>query len=456
MSERHENSLQTATRWGRNVLIGIGVAYVLFKFVNAWLGAWYRLFPGVRRHMERKYGREQGYIEFVSKGAWLLVALPIVAFLVLAIVAFLDDQLQLGFAAGWERLWAIDESNHGEFVFWIVFALMLPWVLAAVITMFGGIVASIRPGNDKRRAPAPVSRFTLWLCFYLLAVPTALVVKLADSDYGGWALTVLALTALWHLFRWGIRRTRVSATSSATAPAIEVVAPASVNPNSPPLHPKGRKTPRNTILGYVEQFSGDEGHGHPLPRNNDPFREWIASMWEAQLRGELAKKHVYVELPRLSTKANASRCRKILSEHGLPASFEFPHAIVEMRTAYSAEDVVMHMGGILNRNGTAVVVCVVDGEVNVFTRELGTKFPHGFLTTCREMIRIQPETPVAWYQAMDAQPLATVAALALYGQAPNQSAFSSFTGNKLYLLRQRFVSPNRCAAPSEQEASDQI
>ena len=35
MNGRHENSLQTAARWGRNVLIGVGVAYVLFKFVNA-------------------------------------------------------------------------------------------------------------------------------------------------------------------------------------------------------------------------------------------------------------------------------------------------------------------------------------------------------------------------------------------------------------------------------------
>ncbi len=68
MNSRHENSLQTAARWGRNVLIGVGVAYALFKFITAWISVWYRLFPGVRRHMERKYGREQAYIEFVSRG----------------------------------------------------------------------------------------------------------------------------------------------------------------------------------------------------------------------------------------------------------------------------------------------------------------------------------------------------------------------------------------------------
>lgn len=142
MNDRNENSLQTAARWGRNVLIGIGVAYLLVKFVNAWLGAWYRFFPGIRRQMERQYGREQAYIEFVSKGAGLLVALPIVAFLVFAIVAFLDDQFHFGFSTWWEKLWAVGDSSPGEFLFWIAFVGMSPWVFAAVMAMFGGIVSS--------------------------------------------------------------------------------------------------------------------------------------------------------------------------------------------------------------------------------------------------------------------------------------------------------------------------
>ena len=219
MNNRNENSLQTATRWGRNAVIGIGVAYLLLKFVTAWLGAWYQLFPGIRRHMERKYGREQGYIEFVSKGAGLLVGLPLIAFLVLAIVAALDFELHLGFAARWQKLCAVGGSNPGEFLFWIVFLLLLPWVLSAVVTMVGGIVASIRPSNDKHPTTPPVRRGTLWLCFYLLAIPTALVVNLADPEYGAWALTLLALTGVWHLFRWAVCTGMPEVNSSSKSPS---------------------------------------------------------------------------------------------------------------------------------------------------------------------------------------------------------------------------------------------
>ncbi len=129
------------------------------------------------------------------------MALPIVAFLVLAIVAFLDDQLQLGFAAWWEKLWAVDDSNPGEFLFWIVFVLMLPWVLAAVMAMFGGIVASIRTAPDKSQPRVPVGRFTLHLCFYLLAVPIFMV----DDEpfvftHRAWFLIVTV--SLWIPMRW--------------------------------------------------------------------------------------------------------------------------------------------------------------------------------------------------------------------------------------------------------------
>lgn len=455
MSNRNENSLQTAARWGRNVIVGAGVLYFLFKLVTAWVEVWYHLFPGVRRRMEKRYGREEAHIRFVSQGVGWLVASPIAAFLVLALVAFADDQFNLGFASRWDKFWA--EASGGEILFWIVFVLALPFVVGAVVVMLGGIISSIGSDGDKRQARPPVSRFTLWLCFYLLAVPTALLMVLLDSGYGGWAMTLLVLTGFWHLLRRAIRRAATSTCSSETASTLEPALPATTKKRTNSAsQPKGRKTPRNTIFGYVEEFTKDYGHGHPLPKNDDPLREWMASMWESKMEDELARKGIFVEMPRLSSKANASRCRRILAEHGVPASSEFLDDILEMRTKYSAEDVAMHLGGLLNRHGAAVLVCVVEGEVSVFTRELGARFPAGFLTKCRDMIGITPETPVAWYRAMDAQPVETVAAVALYGRPVQQSEFPTFTGRKLQILRQRFLSSDCSAAPSEPEASYQI
>ena len=46
-------------------------------------------------------------------------------------------------------------------------------MVAAVFVMAAGIIQSIRPLDDKRCSRPPVSRFTLFLCFFLLAVPIA-------------------------------------------------------------------------------------------------------------------------------------------------------------------------------------------------------------------------------------------------------------------------------------------
>ena len=214
--------------------------------------------------------------------------------------------------------------------------------------------------------------------------------------------------------------------------------------------------PRSTIFGYVEKLTSDQGHGHPLPKNNDPFREWMASLWECQLKKGFAQMGVSVELPRLRSRASALKCSQIFRQHGLWDDIKLFDDLVEMRTKYSDEDVAIHMSGILKGNGVAVVVCVVDGEVSVFTRKLGTKFPDEFLAKCRNKIRIMPETPVAWYRTVDAQPVETQASVALYGQASLQSKLPIFTGSKLHLLRQRFLGSNRFATTTEQEASYQI
>ncbi len=216
------------------------------------------------------------------------------------------------------------------------------------------------------------------------------------------------------------------------------------NPNKPHLHTKV-VTPRDTIFGYVEELTDSHGHGHPLPKDVDPLREWIASLWEFVLKEGLAEKGVFVEVPRLSSKASATRCGNMLQEQGFTGDRKVFDDIVEIRTAYSEKDVAMHLDGLLNQHGAAVLLCVVEGQVSVFTKMLGTKFPKQFLHKCRTMVHIEPETTVAWYPTVDAQPVETVAATALYGSTHPETKPSFVAGGKLFLLRRKFLGVSHAA-----------
>jgi hypothetical protein len=195
----------------------------------------------------------------------------------------------------------------------------------------------------------------------------------------------------------------------------------------------------NIIFGYVQDLTEEYGHWNLFPRNNDPIREWIASLWESQLKDGLAKLGVLANLPVLSSKASATRFIRLIRQDfpSLPReAFQVVNDIVEMRTAYSAGDVAEHLDSILNGTGASVVLCIVEGEVSVFTKKLGTQCPPEFLRKCSRDLQIKPDAVVAWHPTTDAEPLETMAATALYGETPAHAPSRSAAGDRLRRLRQ--------------------
>lgn len=78
-------------------------------------------------------------------------------------------------------------------------------MVAAVVIMVGGVLKSIRPLNDKSQTRAPVSRFTLHLCFYLLAVPMFALIFIVDDEpfvYTQRAWFLILVVSLWIPMRW--------------------------------------------------------------------------------------------------------------------------------------------------------------------------------------------------------------------------------------------------------------
>ena len=198
-----------------------------------------------------------------------------------------------------------------------------------------------------------------------------------------------------------------------------------------------------TVFGYVHGLTSDYGHGHPLPGNNDPLREWIATLWEDNLKKTVGLE--FEELPPLASKASvAAWTKRILKKRPSVSKQDVPEPIdeiVKMRTTYSTQDVADHLDGLLRKHGTAVLICVVEDEVSVLTESLATQFPPEFLQKCERFLHISHGTPVSWYRSVDSEPLETVAGSALYGEPPGVPPSRIAAGNKLKLLRNKFVGP---------------
>jgi hypothetical protein len=108
----------------------------------------------------------------------------------------------------------------------------------------------------------------------------------------------------------------------------------------------------------------------------------------------------------------------------------------------SAKELETRMDDLLNEP-SSVFVYIVEGQVSVFTKNLGTQFPPQFLKKCRDMLRVERDTTVAWYQSVNSLPLEVRAATALYGQLPDRPPTKLVIGNKLQVLRSKSLSSHK-------------
>lgn len=209
MNHRSENSVQTVVRWGRNVLIGVGVLSLVAKVAEEWFDAVWRLSPGLRRRMSKNCGQDIGRINFLASGVASVLTAPLWLFCALVVVSLVVEILGLGEDfLRWETNFFTQlelSVSPSTILLWIAFAFLSPWMLAALRAMLVGIVASIRPNNRRCRARPPVSRFTLHLCFYLLAIPMFGVISMVDQEpfiYSQRAWFLILMVSLWTPMLW--------------------------------------------------------------------------------------------------------------------------------------------------------------------------------------------------------------------------------------------------------------
>lgn len=87
----------------------------------------------------------------------------------------------------------------------------------------------------------------------------------------------------------------------------------------------------------------------------------------------------------------------------------------------------------------ALFITVLNGFVDVYSfRRHAKKVPKEFLEKVRRFVDIDPDTPVGWFQSVNANPVATVAAEPIFGMEPDDVAHEQ-TRSKA--LRRTALSP---------------
>jgi hypothetical protein len=172
------------------------------------------------------------------------------------------------------------------------------------------------------------------------------------------------------------------------------------------------------------------------------MREWLARLWELKFKQTVGILE-FSEMPILASNASVSfwmkRIRSIQPNLPEEEVLTFINDIVDMRTKYSAKEVEQHINGFFNQSN-AVLILIVEQEISIFTKTLGTQFPDEFLSKCRRFLRITEQTPLAWGPTLDSPLIETLAASVLYGQIPNEFPQQLAIGNKLKLFRERLYS----------------
>lgn len=140
------------------------------------------------------------------------------------------------------------------------------------------------------------------------------------------------------------------------------------------------ESPKDTIFGYIPRFTTVNGLGLPPKAGEDPFRTWV---------------------------------KYFVKEVQLPADYA--------RTAVESPEKFIDL--LINRHD-ALIITVLNGYVDVYSRRRqAKKVPKEFLTKVEKFLDIWPDTDVGWFQSVNANPVATVAAEPIYGLEPGDVEF---------------------------------
>lgn len=141
------------------------------------------------------------------------------------------------------------------------------------------------------------------------------------------------------------------------------------------------ESPKDTIFAYVPRMTSQYGTGVPPKAGEDPFVSWIKHF----LKGE------------------GNRLPREYARDALARPDEFIDLLI---TKFDA-----------------IFVMVLNGNVDVYSfRQVAKNVPKGFLDKVQDYVDVTPETPVGWFQSVNANPVATVAAEPVFGMEPQDVA----------------------------------
>jgi len=146
------------------------------------------------------------------------------------------------------------------------------------------------------------------------------------------------------------------------------------------------ESPKDTIFGYVPRMTSPNGVGTPPKAGEDPFVTWI--------------KHFVKEISQYP------------EEYRRP--IHFPKEYI--RTAMERPEEFIDL--LLGRHD-ALIITVLNGYVDVYSRRRHAKrIPREFLDKVERFLNVWPDTDVGWFESVNANPVATVAAEPIYGLEP--------------------------------------
>lgn len=149
------------------------------------------------------------------------------------------------------------------------------------------------------------------------------------------------------------------------------------------MTPKRPTWAKDVVYAYVPRLTDKYGVGWPPRANEDPFYTWMK---------------VFVK-----------------GDTSFPAR---PLASLDPELATQARRDPDSVIRLLIEQFDAVFILVLDGEISVFSLRRRPKLPSEFLHNVRTQVMIRPSDPVGWFSSLDATPVETVAAEAIFGSPP--------------------------------------
>lgn len=190
MKHEHENSLQTAARWGVNVITGIIVLDLVIRFINSWLNAWWLVLLPAQVYMTKKYGDEEAArIRFISVGFAAIVTSPL--WLLVALMVLIGITEPLGVHVN--PLIGLSDAEPSTAFMALGLVVFAPWLIMCAIGI-PVLLYQILKG-DIKLPKIQIGWPTLFICYVMLGFSGCFIICLIEGH--PWEYALMGWKLFW-------------------------------------------------------------------------------------------------------------------------------------------------------------------------------------------------------------------------------------------------------------------